>query len=220
MKKLLTVLITVLAFVAIVPNAVFAQYGQYGQYGQTSSSQSILIDKQVSKPVSTSKGGATQYDYVDNLTPSDTRFQPGADIYFKVRVKNTSTVALYNVMVVDKVPSYIEPVEGPGGYDSTARTISFNAGTFNPDEEKTYYFKMQWVSQDKLPSDRGLMCISNYAQAYTSNVSDDDTAQACVEKQVVGVTAAPKAGPELNLLVLALEAGTLGIGLALRKRVV
>ena len=214
MKKL----ISLLTFSIIVLSATNRVNAQYGQYGQPAPVESILVDKQVSKPATQTKGGILQYEYVDNLTPSDVRFQPGADIYFKIRVKNTSSVALYNVMVTDKAPQYIEPVEGPGVYDANARTISFNAGTFNPAEEKVFYFKMQWLTQDKLPADRGLICVSNYARAYTSNASDDDTAQACVEKQVVGVKQAPKSGPEMNILLIAGQLGMLGIGIKLKKK--
>ncbi len=215
MKKLISLFVFSLILFFGATTQVNAQYGQYGQPAPV---ESILVDKQVSKPVSKTKGGIVQYDYVDNLTPSDVRFQPGMEIYYKVRVKNTSSVALNNVMVADKVPWYIDPIEGPGSYDTTTRTISFNAGTFQPNEEKVYYFKMQWFSQGKLPADRGLMCASNYVRAYTNNASDDDTAQACVEKQVVGVKQAPKAGPEMNILLVAGELGMLGLGIRLKKK--
>lgn len=215
MKKSIWILTLVIAL--FIASPVSAQYGQYGQPAPV---ESILIDKQVSKPVTQTKGGTLQYEYVDNLTPSDVRFQPGQYIYFKLRVKNTSSVTLNNVMVTDKVPWYLDPIEGPGTYDANSRVISFNAGTFNPSEEKTFYFKMQWFSQDKLPADRGLMCVSNYARAYTNNTSDDDTAQACVEKQVVGVKQAPKAGPEMNILMLMGELSMLGLGFKLRKKLV
>jgi len=227
MKKYISTLLTGIAVLAILPGITFAQYGQYGG---TTPSQSILIDKQVGKPIfkgnvvqSATKGGIiptptpVAIEYVDNLTPSDVRFQPGMEIMFKIRVKNTSSIALNDVMVNDKVPSYIEPIEGPGAYDANTRIISFNAGSFNPSEERTFYFKMQWLSQDKLPTDRGLICVSNYARAYTNSTSDDDTAQACVEKQVIGVKAAPKAGPEMTLLLVAGQLGALGIGLKIKK---
>ncbi len=191
---------------------------QYGQYGQPAPVESILVDKQVSKPAIKSKGGIMQYEYVDNLTPSDVRFQPGMDIYFKVRVKNTSSVTLNNVMVSDKVPYYLNAVEGPGTFDANSRIISFNAGSFAPNEEKIFWLKMQWFAQNQLPADRGLMCVSNYVRAYTNNASDDDTAQACVEKQVVAVKSAPKAGPEMNILLVAGQLGMLGFGLKLKKR--
>ncbi len=208
--------IVALFFVSAVPS--FAQYGQYGQYGQTTPSQSILIDKQVGKPVGTTKGGVTEIEYVDNLTPADPRFKPGAEVDFKIRVKNTSSVQLDAVTVTDTVPAYIEPIEGPGTYDASTRIITFNAGTFAPGEEKTYFLKTQLYGQDKLPSDRGLMCITNYAKAYNANVSDDDTAQFCIEKEVLGVTQTPKSGPELDFLLLAGQMSVLGVGVIIKKK--
>lgn len=72
---------------------------------------------------------------------------------------------------------------------------------------------MQVLSQDKLPSDKGLFCIVNKAQAYTDQTSASDTSQLCIEKQVVGVITVPSAGPELGLLLLAGELTTLGLGI-------
>jgi len=215
------VLLPVVSLLLFISPAVLAdsgQYGQYGQYGQPAPVQSILVDKQVSKPMSKSKGGTLQYEYVDNLTPSDVRFQPGMDIYFRIRVKNTSNITLNDIIVTDKVPSYLEPIEGPGNYDSNARTVAFNAGSLAAGDERTFNLKMQWFAQDKLPADRGLLCVTNSVRAYTSSASDEDTAQACVEKQVIGVKAAPKAGPEMNVLLMLGQLGILGIGLKLKKK--
>lgn len=210
--------ITVTTIITVISPTAFAQYGQYGQYGQSAPVESILVEKQVSRPTTTTKGGVIQYDFVNNLTPSDVRFQPGQDIYFKVRIKNTSNTTLNNVMVIDRVPLYLEPIEGPGTFDSTSRIITFNAGIFNPDQERTFTFKMQWFSQNKLPADRGLLCATNYVRAYTDNASDEATSQACVEKIVVGVKQAPKAGPEMNILLIAGQLGMLGIGLGIKKK--
>lgn len=196
---------------------VFAQYGQYG--GEVAPVQSILIDKQVGKPNgTTTKGGTVQVEYVDNLTPSDVRFRPGMEVNFRIKVKNTSQVVLTSVIVTDKVPVYVEPIEGPGTFDSGNRTISFDAGGFAPDQEKVFFLKMQLYGQDKLPADKGLMCITNYAKASTGNTVDDDTAQFCIEKEVIGVKQAPKAGPEMGILLLAGQLGLLGFGITLKRK--
>lgn len=230
-KTLISLITGTILSSVLLPFTTSPVMAQYGQYGQPAPVETILVDKQVGKPqfkstvpATTTKGGIViaptpgAVEYVDNLTPSDTRFQPGMNIMFKVRVKNTSSVTINNVMVSDKAPQYMEPIEGPGAYDANTRIISFNAGTFAPNEEKIYYFKMQWAGQNALPADRGLLCASNYVRAYTNNASDDDTAQACVEKQVVGVKAAPKAGPEMNILLVAGQLGVLGFGLNLKKK--
>lgn len=179
-----------------------------GQYGQncTSPSYSILIDKQVGKITGTNKGGTPNYEYVDNLTPSDPRFQPNSEVMFRLRVQNTMSTDITNVQVKDFVPSWVTPVEGPGSFDSSSRTLSFNAGDFKVNEEKIYYLKMKVHAQNNLPADKGLFCMVNKAQAYTDKTSDEDTSQFCVEKQVTGVTTSPSAGPEMWLPLLTLEA--------------
>lgn len=193
-------------------------YAQYGQYGGPGPSLSILIDKMVGKPTSVTKGGTTEVDYVDNLSPSDPRFNPGQEVFFRLKVKNTSNTTLTNVTVKDIVPLYLEPVEGPGTYDANSRAITFDAGDFTADQEKVYILKMRILAQDQLPADKGLFCLVNKAQAYDGGVSDEDTAQFCVEKQVLAVQKVPSAGPEMGILLFSGEMIALGVGLFLKKR--
>ncbi len=190
-----------------------AQYG----YGGGTFTYSILVNKLVGKPIN-SKGGTT-LEYVDNLSSSDPRFQPGQEVMFQVKIKNTSTTNLTNVTFKDFVPSYLEPVEGPGSYDSANRTITLSAGDFSVDQEKIYYLKMRVVGQDSLPSDKGLFCVVNKAQAYNDQTADDDTAQLCIEKQVKPGVVVPQAGPEMGIVVLSGELTLLGLGILLRKRI-
>lgn len=214
----------VLVFLALVVSSFFLAKtvssdcgGQYGQYGGCNPSLTILVDKFVGKP-NTSVTNAGSADYVDNLSPSDPRFKANQTIFFKTKVKNTSNTTLYNVTVKDFLPSYIEPIEGPGIYDGKARTITFNAGDFAQDEEKVYYFKMQIDSVQYLPADKGLFCIVNQVKAYNDRASDDDTSQFCVEKEVVGAKKVPSAGPEMGVLLLGLNFAGIGMGMFLRKK--
>ena len=216
MKKVFVALITFIAVITLIPSPVQAQYGQYG--GQPAPVQTILIDKMVGKPSAPTKGGVVTVQYVDNLTPSDPRFSPGQEVMFKLKVKNTSNVTLNNVTVKDYVPAYIEPVEGPGTFDSMSRVITWDAGSFAPNEEKTYFIKMQLTTQDKMPANKGLFCLTNKSQVYNGYASDDDSAQFCVEKTVVGVTTAPKAGPEMGLALMGLNAIGIYVGMRLKKK--
>ena len=216
MKNIFLALITFITVITFTPATVQAQYGQYG--GQPAPVQTILIDKMVGKPSAPTKGGVVTIQYVDNLTPSDPRFSPGQEVMFKIKVKNTSNVTLNNVTVKDYVPAYIEPVEGPGTFDSTNRVITWDAGSFAPGEEKTYFIKMQLSSQDKMPANKGLFCLTNKGQVYNGYASDDDSAQFCVEKTVVGVTVAPKAGPEMGLILMGFNAIGIYVGMKLKKK--
>ncbi len=216
MKKIIVFFLLAIYYLSADKNTVVAQYGQYGQYGQPSPSYYILIDKFVGKP--SFEKDAKNYKYVDNLSPSDPRFRPGQEIFFKIKVKNTSINKLTNVIVKDHVPSYLEPIEGPGNWDTNSRVISWNAGDFEVGEEKVYYAKMQVYPQDKLPTDKGLFCLVNKAVAYSENkASDEDTTQFCVEKEVLGTSKIPSAGPEMGALFIFGNILTAGFGLWLKN---
>lgn len=216
MKRLSAFLIATISFL-ILASTVSAQYGQYGPYGGNEPSLSIVVDKMVGKPTMT-KGGQTDADYVDNLSPSDTRFQPGSEVLFKVKVRNTSDSKLTNITVTDMLPEYVEQVAGKGAFNPESREIVIAAGDFEPDEEKEYIITVKVFAQDKLPADKGLMCLVNKAQAGNDQVSDEDTAQFCVEKEVLGVTSVPSAGPEMGLVLISGQIAALGLGMYLKKK--
>ena len=217
MKKQLFSFIVLLLLTLYVPRYTLHVFAQYGQYGGETPSYSILVDKMVGKPYQT-KGGVTNLEYVDNLSPSDPRFSPNQEVWFKIKVKNTSTQNLTAVQVTDYVPAYLMPIEGPGKWNPDNRTITWNAGDFSVDEEKVYYIKMQVYDQSLLPSDKGLFCIVNKVDAKKDNVAyDDDTSQLCIEKQVVGAKKVPQAGPEMGVLVLGANLLTLGFGFIVKR---
>lgn len=215
MKRGRGVVITFISAILLFAGVFNPVFSQYGQYGGTDLSKSIQLDKKVGNP-NQSKGGSI--DYLDNLSSSDYRFNPGQYIYFKITVKNTSETKLYGITVKEFVPSYLTIIENSGSYNADNRTITVNAGDFGVNEEKIYNFKFKIVGQEKLPTDKGMICLVNKADASGDNVYDEDTAQFCIEKQVVGVKEVPAAGPELGLGLLALQGLGLGTGIWLRKR--
>jgi len=211
-----TLSLTLIALYFCAATTIGAQY----TYEQPSPSASIVIDKTVGKPGVVTKGGNMNVEYVQNLGSVDYKYAPGADVWFKLAVKNTSNQALVNVTVKDILPAYIEPVEGAGTFDKNTNTITINAGNFAIAEEKVFELKTKVMSQSALPSDKGLFCITNNAEAYTDKVKDTDSATLCIEKQVTlkgGTPEVPKAGAEMGL-VISLFSGALGVaGLKLRK---
>lgn len=180
------------------------------EYGKPSPSLSISIDKLVSVP-----GNSSQF--VDNLTSSNARFKPGDSFFFKLKVKNTGEDTLNNVVVEDFLPGDIELVEGD---------TSIEAGDFDIDEEKEFTLKVRVKAQNQLPQDKGVFCEVNRVRASAEDMSDEDTAQFCIEKQVAGVPGVPvqppqqipQAGPEMGLLLLGANMGLLGAGIYLKKR--
>lgn len=212
---------------ALPVNAQYGQYGAYGSYGGSSIVDSILVDKMVGTASGTStKGDKTEINYVDNLTTNDNRFSPESEINFKVKVKNTSNRKLSNITVKDTLPSFVEPIENNGGnYDKNNRVILFNTGELAVGEEKTYIVRVKIVSQNQLPGDQGVICLMNKVAAETNdtkggqtNLFDEDSAQFCVEKEVLGVKTQPSSGPEFGLGLLGLQLIGLTSGVYLKKR--
>ncbi len=198
--------------------AQYGQYGAYGPYGQGGQSESILIDKTIGMNQVTTKGGVTSTTFVDNLASSDSRFYAGQAVTFKIKVKNTSDHKLSNIVVKDTLPTSLEAVDNKN-YDVNSRTITLSSNlTLNAGEESVFTVNAKVVAQEKLPSDRGVFCVYNKAFAYNLAVGDDDTAQFCIEKKVIGVKAQPNAGPEFGLGLLALQIFGVASGLYLKKR--
>lgn len=221
MKKIVAfitlALLVMFVFVVREAKADNSQYGPYGQYGGNPPTQNLLVDKMVGKPSATTKGGVTEYEYVDNLSPSDPRFSPNQQVYFRIRVKNTGNSKLYNVVLRDTLPSYINPVIGPGSFDANTRIITINVGDMDAGAEQFFYLVGQVFTMDNLPSDKGLFCLVNRAEVTGNNVaSDDDTSQFCIEKQVTGATKVPQAGAGTVLLIGQLM--LLGAGYVIKKR--
>jgi len=207
MKKIILFSLIVSCLMFLV-SSVSAGCG--GQYESPCQSYSMIVDKMVQKPGTS--------DYVDNLSVSDSRYKPGQTVIFKITIKNTSNVTIGELTAKDYVPSYLTPIEGPGSFDSSTRTVTWNGGYFGVDEQKTWYLKMNIDSQANLPADQGLFCLVNKAQAWSNDKTDDDSSQFCIEKQVTGTTKVPSAGPEMGLIIFSGELFALGTGIYLKKK--
>ncbi len=232
MKKLSAIVVSFLILTTGSLLLTVNSFAQYGQYGSPPPTGNILIEKKVSMPFNpvTTKGGQTvspdfsTLTFVNNLAPSDPRFKPGQEVVFQIRVQNTSSVTLNNVMIKDILPANVSPVAGPGSFDNSSNTVTFVIGTLNPGDQQVFLLDARIADQSQLPSDKSLFCLVNTAQVFsnasngTNNPSDQSTSQFCIEKQVAGVTSAPSAGPEFAFLLVAGELATLGLGLYIRRK--
>ncbi|PIZ65515.1 hypothetical protein COY14_02125 [Candidatus Roizmanbacteria bacterium CG_4_10_14_0_2_um_filter_36_9] len=218
MKPNLIIAISLFLGVSIA-SGVSADTSQYGQYGAGTPSYSIAIDKMVMTKNQT-KGG--QEIYVDNLTPSDPRYSPDERIYFLIKVKNTSNITLQNVEVEDRMPEWLAAIEGPGEYIANERVVKWKYNELAAGEEKTEKIIAQVLPQAQLPADKGLFCLNNKAWSRSGTAYDEDTAQFCIEKQVITnggqpVTTTPQAGAPL-LAFGALNLLGLGVGVWMRGK--
>lgn len=207
MKKILVFLAIIFSYISVV-SSVSASCG--GQYESPCQSYSMFIDKMVQIPGTS--------NYVDNLSVSDPRYKPSEYVLFKVTIKNTSTTQIGEVTAKDYIPLYLTPVEGPGSFDSSTQTLTWNAGYFAVNEQKTYYFKMQINSQANLPADKSIIAVINKAQAWSNDMTDDDSSQLFIEKQVAAPPKVPSAGPEMGLLLFTGELFALGTGIYMKYK--
>lgn len=187
----------------------------YGQYSTPGTQTGILIDKFVGLPHDV-KGGV-KYTFVDNLGTQDFRFREGHLLFFKLRVQNVSGSTVSNVVITDTMPNYLQIYGDVGTVSTVNKTVTINVGTLAVGEIKEYQLKARVLEQAQLPADKGLFCLMNKASVTSSAGSDDDTAQFCVEKQVLGANEVPKAGGE-GLIATALSSVLAGFGIKLRRK--
>lgn len=192
----------------------FADSG-YGQYGGPSDKGIVTVDKFVAMPRN-AKGGVS-YEYVDNLGPQNYKFGPESYIFFKLKVRNTSESTVRDITVTDTFPEFLQIFEDTGKLDKSNRKVTIKIDELKNGEEKEYNLKARVLTQDKLPQDKGLFCLTNQANLTSPLGTDADTAQFCIEKQVLGTQEVPSAGAEFGLAVTALSSAFGALGIKLRK---
>ena len=176
------------------------------------------IDKKVLSPT---KGGT----FVDNLGFNDAKFQPGDQVSFKVTINNTGDKSIDQITVVDTLPSYLTFNSGAGVYDATKKTVTYIIKNIPAGQSNTQTLVTNIANVDALPSDQGVMCLTNNVVG-TDNNSDvaNDSSAFCIQKPVmtpkVFTTIPPKSipntGPEMLPLLGLIPAGL--AGLTLRRK--
>lgn len=203
MKKLSTILIVavlVLIFSLFVKQARATVYCD-GQYGEVCREIELLIDKMVWDPVNGK--------FVDNLGINDYKFAPDEEITFRLEVKNVGDETFAEIDVRDYLPDYLEYLSGD---------IDFEIKDLDPGETETREFKAKVVSADKFPSDESIICVVNKAEAWNGDEKDEDTAQVCMEKKVLGVAELPPTGPEHATMILALSISSALLSIVLLRK--
>ncbi len=173
----------------------------------------LTINKQIAKPVVDTKGGITaSQTFVENLGVSDP-FTPGAEVLFRLTVKNTSGETFNPVTVKDVLPAYLAFVSGPGSYDSASRTLTIILENVIAGETRTIEILAKVVEGTQFATNANVFCATNYAEARALDRFDDDTAQLCFQ----AAQNLPVAG--YNDLLLLLPFAGVGLsGLALLRR--
>ncbi len=205
-----------LAFIAFTAGFAPA-YADYGtncttQYGgnTTCNPQDVTINKEVKNKDNV---------FVENLTATDTTFAPETEVHFRLTIKNASGETFKTVEVKDILPAYLTFVAGPGNYDSATRTLTFTLDNMTAGESRQVEVVAKVVPKGQLPEGMNALCMNNYAEVRVQGRFDSDTAQMCVQTNVLGVTTLPVAGYNDFLLILPFATLALAGVALLKKRV-
>lgn len=192
--------------------------------GTSCVSTGLVIDKKVKHPqVNT---------FVDNLTVNDPKYAPDQSIAFRINVTNTGTTDFAPVTITDTLPLYLTGVTGSGSFNVSNNTVTFTLDSLKAGETKSVEFQATTASESALPTNQGITCVTNKAQAQAANLASEDIASYCIQKQVLAdipttkgglpvypeptITETPKTGPEA-LAFAALVPGS-ALGYFLRKK--
>lgn len=166
----------------------------------------LVINKQVSQPVTNTKGGVTaSATFVENLGTA-TPYAAGSEVVYRLIVTNNSGQTFNPVTVKDVLPTYLTFVSGPGTYDAPTRTLTIQLENLIAGETRTIDFVAQVVSANQFPVNQNVFCVTNYAEARALNRFDSDTAQLCL----AAAASLPVAGYDDMLLLLPFA----GVGLS------
>lgn len=186
-----------LASVLFQPNPAYGQAGCTPIYGggvQCPPTQQVLIDKTIKNPENAV--------FVDNLGVNDTKLIPNqTNVMFRLLVENTTDQTLSNVTVVDTLPSQLIFVAGQGSYDANTRQLTITINSLGPREKRT--FDITTNVAEVTAFSQTVTCVVNSAAVTVGTQRDSDTAQVCIEKQVLGAPELPKAGPEHTIALVA-----------------
>lgn len=142
--------------------------------------------------------------YVSGLgsgDPENTRFKPGQQVTFRIRVQNTGDQT-QTVSVRDVLPPYTTFVSGPSNLETGSNTVNYSV-SLTPGQSDERTVTIQVMDASKLPSD--LLCgeqgVKNVAQSTMGDVQRSREVPFCINKgpAPTGVfvpSALPKAGAE------------------------
>ena len=185
---LLTTLLVLPLITAQPASAAVRCEAQYGGGEVCVKTGQLQIDKEVFDP--------NQKKFVDNLGISSYKFTPGAEVIFKLKIKNVGDATFEKVEVNDTLPAHLERLSG----DTSFEIKDLTAGKTEEREIKT-----KVVKTDKFPEGKSIICEVNIAEVVSGGERDKDTSQVCLQAKVLGATVPkvlPEAGSESWLIAL------------------
>ncbi len=191
----------------LVAVSLFGVKPAWAQYynGTEEDVRQIIVDKEVR--------ALDMGEWYDNLDATVVTFGSGSLVDFQITIKNTGNTELRNVEVKDILPSYMEYVYGPGEYDASTRTASWNIEQINAGENKSFNLRAR-VSEDNLVN--GVSQLCNEARGKSEDGSYDDDS-ACFYVNGEDAPMVPDTGSSQLLVGSAILASLGGAAWVLRK---
>ncbi len=140
----------------------------------------ISIDKKVVNP-------ATGQE-VDNLSINDPKFKPGQEIRFNIYVTNTGTDELDDIAITDTMAEFTTFTSSNINFDIDGRTLTSEIGSLMPGVTKVFQVKGTILNAEDLPEDQGIICDVNTVAVEVNDLSDEDSAGFCIQKDVLTIT--------------------------------
>lgn len=208
MKNLLRILILLLPFFLFLfakgSSAAVRCETQYGGGEVCVKTGELQIDKKVFNPVTK--------DFVDNLDVTTYKFAPAEDMTFKLNIKNVGDETFSKVYVKDRLPQYLEVTSG---------SLEFEITDLHPGDTVEQEIKIKVVADDRFPQNTTI-CEDNFAEVWSEDERDQDTARICLSRKVLGVTIQPQTGPQnwQTILLASFIFGILGFsGIVIAKKI-
>lgn len=210
LKTIATIAIGFGLFLTASAHSVNAQSctTSYGGAATCLQGQLVLI-KDVKNPITSG--------FVKNLSTADATFSPDGEVLFRLTVKNTGSANLDPVTVKDIFPNHLTFESGPGTFDSSSKTLTFTLNNLLSGESRQVQIMAKIDPASSFPTGRNFFCEVNDALAQAGGISAEDTAQLCIQTNVLGTSTLPVAGNNDWLLILPFL-GLGGLGLVLAKR--
>ncbi|MBI2613451.1 MAG: hypothetical protein HYW62_01655 [Candidatus Levybacteria bacterium] len=181
--------------------------------------QDITVDSKVLNP-DTNK-------MVDNLGPNDAKYQSDFIVTFQVLITNNRKTVIEKAHIQDIFPQFVSFSSGPGSFDSTTRTLAFDADNLMPSETRTFNIFGRIVDTNQLSFSENVICLVNQVKAFVPDPAvGQDNSQFCIEKKSttpakiikqgfpvlspVPIKTAPPTGPESLILFSLIPTGILG----------
>lgn len=195
------------------------QYGS-GQYGNTPCPQNVSVNKQIRNPIT----GA----YVENLLSGDATYSPRSEVVYSLKISNSSNATMSSVLVTDTLPQELKDgkVVDPNqvveeNYNGSSRVLTFKINDLKAGETRDIVIKATVVDSIQAPEGKDKKCeVKNHVKVEAAGqTGDEDTAELCIQTQVLGKSTLPKAGVEDVLPMLPfMGMGISGVMLLLKKK--